>query len=451
MRLVMLGLNHRTASVELREKLALPDERADTVARSVRELNSLAEVVVVSTCNRTELYIARPVHAPPDPEEIVGILAEVCGVEPATLTPAVIHRENEQALAQLFRVCAGLDSMVVGEYQIVSQIKRAYERAIDAGTVGQVLHKAFQQALAVAKQVRTETGIGEGRVSVGSVAVDFAKQIFERFDDKVVLGIGAGEMAKITLTHLQHLKPAKLWLANRTAERAATLAAKLGLSGGNGGARPYEMLDELLVEADIVLTSTGSPQPILTAERLRPLIKRRRSRPLFIIDIALPRDAETEVGSLKNVYLYNLDDLQRVIEQTQGKRTEEVAACERILGDAVTRCMAEIQTSDVGRLIHALRNRLHELGRAEHERTLRKLENASPEELPELLEEHTNRLVNKILHLPLSQLHRRHDTAAMGLFAAALRRLFALPDTDDIPPAPAEPVRKPEHERTGST
>jgi glutamyl-tRNA reductase len=298
-----------------------------------------------------------------------------------------------------------------------------------------VLHRVFQQAISVARQARAATGIDAGRLSVGSVAVDFARQVFEHVDDKTVAAIGAGEMAKITLKHFLSLKPGKLWLTNRSHDRAEKLAATLGLTPGHGGVRPFADLDELLVEADIVLTSTGSHEPIVTAERFKPLIRRRRSRPLFIIDLGLPRDVEPSVGALKNIYLYNLDHLRAVVDETRGQRSEQVEACEAILLEAVRACMAEVQNRDVGRLVRALRQRLHEIGRAEQARTGRKLESLGHDALQPLLEEHTHRLINKILHLPLAQLDRREPDAPLGFYAAALRRLLDL-DEDAVAPAP---------------
>lgn len=444
MRILMLGVNHRTAPVELREKLALPAESIGPALDRLRALHAGAEAVLLSTCNRTEIYLARPAHEKPAAEDLMAFLSTLCGVERDTLAGVSIHREQDQAVAQLFRVCAGLDSMVLGEHQVLGQVKRAYELASSRGAVGPVLHRVFQQAIAVARQARTSTGIDAGRLSVGSVAVDFARQVFEHFEDKTIVAVGAGEMAKVTLRHFQNLKPAKLWITNRTYDRAARLAGSLGLSHGRGGVRPFEALDELLVEADIVVTSTGSREPIITVDRFKPLLKRRRSRPLFIIDIALPRDVEAGVGSLKNTYLYNLDHLQAVVDKTRGQRSCQVEACEQILLEAVRECMADIQNRDIGRLVRALRNRLHEIGQTEQERTGRKLESLGRDELQPLLEEHTHRLINKILHLPLAQLDRRQPDAPLGFYAAALRRLFDL--NDEALEAPSPPS---ETESTG--
>ncbi len=460
MRILMLSISHRTASVELREKLAFSGERLDAAVDALRRLYPQSEAVLLSTCNRTELYIARPEHESPKLEQLDEFLAGFCMVPLTEVTAAAVHREQDQAVAHLFRVATGLDSMVLGEPQILGQVKRAYEHGMARQAVGSVLHRVFQQAITIAKLARSKTGIDEGRVSVGSVAVDFASQIFDHFNDKIMVAIGAGEMAKLTLQHLKALKPARLWLTNRTQARAAALAEQLGLigAGGTGGAggaggadavnagiRPFEELDELLVEADVVVTSTGATQPIITANRMRPLVKRRRSRPLIIIDIAVPRDVEAGVGSLSNVYLYNIDDLQRVVMKTHEDRSALVEQCETMVFDAVRACLASIQHRDVGHLIKALREKFHGLAAAERERTLKKLAATPMDDLApavkEALEEHDHRLLNKILHMPLSQLNQKDPNAPMAFFAAALRQLFNLQDESAgvNPAAPTEP------------
>jgi glutamyl-tRNA reductase len=431
MNITLLGISHRTAAVELREKLALDPDALSRAAAAFRAAYPEAELTVVSTCNRVEWYIARPLQQPPDIDQLRDFVAEQSGVTRESLVASSIQRENLSAVEHLMRVTCGIESMVVGEPQIIGQVKRSYEQAVALGSVGPVLHLLFQEALRLGKQVRTETGIDTGRVSVSSVAVDFARQIFDQFDDKTVVGIGAGDMAKLTLKHLIDLKPKRLWLCNRSIDRARALTERLAISSEQGGARQMDDLDELLVEADIVLTSTGSREPVITVERFTPLLKRRRFRPLFIIDIAVPRDVESAVGGLNNVYLYNIDDLQQVVEQTHEQRSvlaEQASASIRTAADA---CMTQIQNRDIGQLIRALRSRLHEIGDLEKQRTIRKLEHASPQDLPALIDEHTHRVVNKILHMPVSQLDRHQPPATLGFFAAALRRLFRLEhDTD---------------------
>ena len=426
MRIVMVGLNHRTAPVELREKVALAGDDLDAALTELTLRFPAAECAVLSTCNRTEVYVVRGTHEPPSADELRALLTEYSAVSIEDITPHSIHREQEQALRHLFRVAAGLDSMVLGETQILGQVRRAYESAARRGTVGPVMHRVFQQALAAAKQVRTQTGIDAGRVSVGSVAVDFARQVFTDFTDKTVVGIGAGELAKTALRHLTTLQPKGLWLINRTADRAAMLAEQLHLTGPGGGVRPWEELDNLIVDADVILTSTGAREPVITAERFRPLLRKRRHRPLFIIDLAVPRDVEETIGAMSNVYLYNIDDLQSVIAETHGQRREQVERCEAGLADAVRSCLAQIQNRDLAGLIRQLRDRLNAIGHAERRRTVRKLD--AGQDASDVIDEHTHRLINKILHLPLSQLDGGDPDAPLGFYAAALRRLFDLDD-----------------------
>ncbi|MEM9021620.1 MAG: glutamyl-tRNA reductase [Planctomycetota bacterium] len=434
MRLLMLGFNHRTAPLELREALAFDPTRA---INDLRGAYASSECAVLSTCNRTELYLARPAHDPPTVEDLRRFVAQQTSVKPDAVTTASIHREQEQAALHLFRVCTGLDSMVLGEPQILGQVKRAYEAADQLGSVGPVLHRLFQGAITAAKQARAQTGIDQGRTSISSVAVDFARNIFDHFHDKTVLFIGAGEMIKTTVHHMKRLDPGKMWIINRSLDNAAALAQTLDLNGAARGARAWDDLEELLVEADIVVSCTAANEPILTAARFKPLVRRRRNRPLFLIDMAMPRDIEPRVGSFNNVYLYNLDDLLKTVEATTQGRRDQVGACEAILADHVERCMGEIRHRDVGRLVKQLRTRLADIAQAEHDRTARKLAalNGSAEEahLEKLLQQHNHRLINKILHLPLSQLDRRDPDASLGFYAAALRRLFDLHDQPDMP------------------
>jgi len=441
MRVLFTGINHRTAPVELRERFAAAGD-APTHLDAFRERFPACECVIVSTCNRFELYVARPLHGQPKTDDLRTFLSQRFGIPMGQVASSSIHREQDQAVAHLFRVCCGLDSMVLGEPQVLGQVKRAYQTAADCGAAGPVLHRVFQQAIATAKQARTETGIDAGRVSVGSVAADLARQVFADFADKTVLGIGAGEIAKLTLRHMMNLGPRRLWLVNRTQENAQALVEALHLPASAGGAQSWEQLDELLVEADIVVTCTAAPEPILTPHRFKPILKRRRYRPLFVIDLAIPRDASPELGSMTNLYLYNIDDLQSVVANSLGQRGEQAQACERHVAAAVTACMSQITHADLGQLIRKLRAKLHDIGQNEQERTLKKLgTHPAPQTLDTALGEHTQRLINKILHMPLSQLNRHEGGAPLGFYAAALRRLF---DLEEDTPAGVQPAKTPE-------
>ena len=437
MRLLMLGFNHRTAPLELREALAFDNDKAAQALHELRQAHPASECALLSTCNRTEFYIARPIHDPPTVEQLRTFLSERTGVAPDVVRGASIHREQQDAASHLFRVATGLDSMVIGEPQILGQVKRAYELADQQAAVGPVLHRLFQGAITASKNIRNQTGIDQGRTSVSSVAVSFARNIFDHFNDKTVLAIGAGEMIKAALSSLGRENPKRLLLVNRTYERAVQLADELGLTGPDHGARTWDDMDQLLVESDIVVSCTASNEPVVSEARFKPLLKKRRGRPLFILDLAVPRDIDPRIGSLRNVYLYNLDDLQEAVNATESDRRGLAEQCEELLQTHVNRCMGEIQHRDVGRLVKQLRERLHDIAKEEQGRTAKKLAalngQTTDEALDDLLQQHNHRLVNKILHLPLSQLDRSDPDAPLGFYAAALRRLFDLQDQPDMP------------------
>lgn len=436
----MIGVNHRTAPLALRERLALTGPRLDTAVDALRLSHPGGEFVILNTCNRTEVYVAGVAAAVPTADQLTTLLCRCCDAQSDSLSTALICHEDESAVNHLFQVASGLDSMVLGENQILGQVKRAYESAHQHGHVGPTLHEVFQDAMATAKRVRSATAIGDGRVSVGSVAVDFARQIFRRFDDKVVVSIGAGPMAKLMLGHLHALQPAQLWIANRSLQSAKAVAAAVGIGPDRGGVRRFDQLDQMLVEADIVLTGTGASEPIITVRQFKPLLRRRRHRPLFLIDIAMPRDVEEGVESLQNVYVYNLDDLQRVLGRTAHQRNQQVEPAQALVDQSVQTCMQQIRRREFAQLVKALRNKLHEIGRREQQRTMQKIAQASPDDLDRLVQEHSVRLINKILHLPLQRLDGRHGDRSDRL-ALALRDLFRLEIGSDQPSDHAQAVK----------
>jgi len=393
------------------------------VLRSLHETYPHAELVLLSTCNRTELYMARPLHGHPRIEQVIEWLAARAHLPADQLAEHVYHHENETALGHLMAVACGLDSLALGEAQILGQVKQAHAAAQTAGVIGKVLNHAFRDAVAAAKLVRTHTGIGEGKSSVSSVAVDFARHLFHDFSDKTLVVLGAGKMTQLTLTHFLELRPANVLIANRSADRARSIADAFPAAAAS--THGLEELDDLLTRADIVISSTAAPQPLVTLERMRPLIRRRRFRPLFIIDIAVPRDFDPAVGQLANLYLYDLDDLQAAIADQSALRNGSVARCRALIDEAVGQTYAAIQTHDFSDLIRKLRDHLHDLGEAETHRTIHKLRAAPPDQMDRLLAEHTERLINKILHRPVSELGRSGGPQA-AMFATAIRRLFEL-------------------------
>jgi len=309
---------------------------------------------------------------------------------------------------------------VVGETQILSQVKHAYHHGCDSGGVSKVLHGLFQRALAAAKDVHERTALSSGHLSIASVAVDLAASVFERFDDKTVLCVGAGKMATLMLRHMQELKPRRMVVTNRSAERGAELARQFSAE-----ARPFEQLDALLTEADILLTGTGATEPIITEARFKGLLKARRYRPIVMVDIAVPRDVEGAVAKLNNVYLYNIDDLQEVAAGNRGKRDKEIAAAHGVLAGHVEEYLRWAAARDVGPLVKALYEQANSLARAELEAHFAKHPDTTPERRAEL-EHLTHRLIGKLLHGPVTQLTTRAESTARPMLAAALRRLFEL-------------------------
>ncbi|HEY4328281.1 MAG TPA: glutamyl-tRNA reductase, partial [Phycisphaerae bacterium] len=336
--LLVVGLNHRTAPLELRETVAFNPERSREATAAFRRKFPQSEIVILSTCNRVELYIARPVSAEPSLENLAGFLAEFHALKADQLASHLYHHEGRGMVEHLFSVASSLDSMVVGETQILSQVKHAYLHGCQPGAngesmgAGKVLHALFQKALAAAKDVHEKTALSSGRISVASVAVDLAASVFDRFDDKTVLCVGAGKMASLMLRHLVELKPKKLLLVNRSIERAQALAGQF--PGGRTEVGAFEQLDAHLVHADILLTSTGAAaaggEAIISESRFKALQKPRRYRPIVIVDIAVPRDVEPSVAKLNNVYLYNIDDLQEVAAGNRGKRDDAINSAQEL-------------------------------------------------------------------------------------------------------------------------
>jgi glutamyl-tRNA reductase len=422
-RLLMLGLNHATAPLAVREKVAFAGNGRDRAVEAMRARFPDAEIALLSTCNRVELYAARAVHDHPRAEEIVAFLAEFHGIHSNEFAPHLYQKSDRDVVSHLFTVASSLDSMVLGETQILGQVREAYDAARAMGATGALLNPLFQRALAVGKEVMSATSIAEGRVSVASVAVDYARRIFDSFSDKCVLSIGAGEMASLVLQSFAQLAPRRVIVTNRSPERAVELASKFG-----GEALPFESLNEHLVAADVVVSSTGAAHPIITAAQIAALRKARRYRPMFLIDIALPRDVEAGVGNLENVYLYNIDDLQQVVAGTMDQRKDAVVAARAIVTKQVEGFLAWNRAREMGPVIDRLSKRYHQVAAEELQRTLNKLPNIGDAERAHL-EELTRRLVNKLLHDPISMIRQSEGMhGASGQYLHALEQLFRLED-----------------------
>ncbi|MFP4055690.1 MAG: glutamyl-tRNA reductase [Candidatus Brocadiia bacterium] len=418
MNIRVAGLNHRTAPVKVRESLAFPRHRVPEALSALRAEDDVEEAVVLSTCNRVEVY-ACGLEGPGE-GALRDFLASFHGVWPETLESHLYEHEGAQAVAHLFRVASGLDSMVVGEAQVTGQVREAYRVASEAGAAGRVFHRLFQQALAAAKRVRTRTDVAAGRASVGSVAVDLAERIFESLSERTVLVVGAGKMGETVLRSLRAAGAQTTMVANRTYERAQALARECG-----GRAVRFDELAAHLGQADIVIASTDAPHYVLRRSQVAQALEQRRGRPLFLIDISVPRDIEPQAADLEGCYLYNIDDLQAVVDATLARRRRELGRCADIIDEDVDAFMQWLERLEVGPTIAELSQRLHELKRRELDDLLNRapqLDEAARAEVERM----ANRLVNKILHEPIKTL--RQPTARQrseSLLTAALR-LFGL-------------------------
>ncbi|MCX8053846.1 MAG: glutamyl-tRNA reductase [Armatimonadetes bacterium] len=396
MHLVVIGLNHKTAKVEMREKLSIDDTQLPKALAEVRSLSRISECVILSTCNRTEIYACARTRS--DDALIIDWLGSFCSVSAEELRPHLYSWAGHKAAEHLFRVAGGIDSMVIGEYQILGQVKAAHAAASRAGCTGVVLNYLFQQAAAVGKRIRSETTIARGAFSIGSVAVQFAVSIFNKLRDRTVLVIGAGKVAELTITHLKCAGAGKVLVANRTKENAEALAAQCG-----GQAVSFEDLESALNKADIVIASTGSSQPIVTRRMVTDAISARRGRPMLMIDIAVPRDIEPSVGNLDGVFVYNIDDLQSVVDKNMVNRKAEVESAEAIIAQEVRRFIDRFRTLDAVPVITALREKFEGIRQAELEKLQNKLRNLSDEQR-DAIDAATRSIVNKICHHPMIQI-----------------------------------------------
>ncbi|RIK78582.1 MAG: glutamyl-tRNA reductase [Planctomycetota bacterium] len=422
MKLQMVGCSHHTASVEVRERLAFSAEQAAKALERWQQQFPHAEAVLLSTCNRTELYTAA-VETPPSHHEVAEFLASFHNIPLSEIFDDLFEQSGEGAVRHLFTVAASLDSMVVGEGQIIAQVKQAYELACARRSVGPITHDVFQAALRVAKRVTAETTIHQRRVSIASVAVaDFARQIFERFDNKDVLVIGAGETAEETLRYLVDEGAQRLTVVNRNFERAQEVAARWSATP-----RPWADLPGLMAEADLVVSATGASEPIFTLDDFRRIEPRRFQRTLCVLDLAMPRDFDPAIGECIGVYLYSIDDLRETCEANRRERQREWPAAETIIDEEAIRFIADMRHRASAPTIQRLRATCDELKSAEVQRLLNRLTAADERDREEIAMAF-DRLVNKILHLPMTTLRDHAEQPHHTGLIDALKRLFQLRD-----------------------
>jgi glutamyl-tRNA reductase len=418
--LFLLGVSHRTAPVELREKLDFSSRGVGDAVEALSTRPSATESVVVSTCNRSEIYVASddPARAR---EELVAFLSEYHQLAPETFLPHLFVKEDAAAAGHLFRVAAGLDSLVVGEPQVLGQVKEAFQTAQERRCAGPLLGKLFNWSFGVGKRVRTETAIGEGAVSVSYAAVALARKIFDRLQGRHVLVVGAGEISTLAAQHLRSQGVGSIVITSRTQAHAETLAAAV-----SGRAVPWEEMPAALAAADIVITATGSQRPIITRQHLESAAGgRRRSSPLFIIDIAVPRDVAADVSEIEQVFLYNVDDLQSIVDENMNRRSAEISHAEQIVADELMRFSSWHRSRGAVPTVVALRQKFDAIRRAELQRLDHKL-GALPPEAKARVDEVTRLIVEKLLLEPTEQLKALPDEETQAAYTEAVNRLFRL-------------------------
>jgi glutamyl-tRNA reductase len=418
--IIIVGLNHRTAPVEVRERVAFDGSSLGDSLRRLHGLSSIKEGVILSTCNRVEVVAAAPEEGVAL-RDVKAFLAEQESVRGRSLEEHLYIYSGDGAVRHLFRVAASLDSMVVGEPQILGQLKGYYSAAREAGTIGTVLHRLFHRSFFVAKRVRTETGIASRAVSISSVAVDLAKRIFDRLEDKTVLLIGAGKTGGLVARHLQQNGVRSLMVTNRTFERALELAEQF-----RGSPIRFEDYPHYLSLADLVVGCTGTPEMLLGPETVGAVLRERKQRAMFFIDLGDRRNFDPAINQIDNVYLYNIDDLKNVaVENLQG-RSSEIHKAEEIVDEEVVNFFHWLESLEQVPTIVALRGRLEQIRRREMEKSLSTNLKGLSEKERQALEDMTSAMINKILHAPITRLKGLSEDQEEALYIDALKKLFDL-------------------------
>lgn len=394
MKILLTGVNHKTAPVELREQLAIAPERLSDATRALLEFPGVHEAMILSTCNRVELLACHDAGSP----DLLGFLNRYLGVDTTALRPHTYEYRETDAVQHLFRVAASLDSMVVGEPQILGQVKESYTTARAVGAVHRHLETLLQSTFTVAKKVRSETQIGSSSVSIASVAVDLAKKIFGSLEGKRVLLVGAGKMSELAARHLMRQGASSILVANRTHDRAVRLAQNF-----KGRAVRFDDIYATADQADIIISSTGSQEYIFRREHGQHFLHKRRGRPMFFIDIAVPRDVDPEMNRVDGVFLYDIDDLQSVAALHQEDRAREAQRAESIIAEEVQRFQRKAQAPNVAPMIVDLQSAAEEMRQAELRRAQSRLQSLTPEQQA-AVEGLTRGLMNKFLHLPMQAL-----------------------------------------------
>jgi glutamyl-tRNA reductase len=407
MTLLAVGINYQTAPVSVREQLAFPAESLATALLALNKIDEVNEAAILSTCNRTELYCTASTA---DESFLVDWVSQIKKIKADSFRPYLYKHADNQLIRHMFRVACGLDSMILGEPQILGQMKTAYQTACEAGTLGKQLGKLFQQTFSAAKKVRTDTAIGSSPVSVAFAAVQLAQQIFAKLNEQTALLIGAGETIELTARHLKQQGIGRIIIANRTKSKAQTLAEQF-----NGLAITLAELPAYLAEADIVISSTASQLPILGKGSVESALKKRRNKPMFMVDLAVPRDIESEVEQLRDVYLYTVDDLQNTIDQNMDSRRRAALQAEEIIDTQVEHFLAWMRAQNAHNTIRDYRQQAEQQRDEALQKALALIKNGSSPE--EALTRLAHTLTNKLIHTPSAQIrdaaaNERHDLIA---------------------------------------
>jgi glutamyl-tRNA reductase len=407
----ILGINHKTAPVALREKVAFTEDRLGAALLTLRQELGVAEALILSTCNRTEVYWSGTASG----SQLSQWLERHHGNDLDLAASLYVHQES-RAVEHTFSVASGLDSMVLGEVQILGQLKDAYRIAQESGSTGPILNKLFQAAFSAAKRVRTETRIGANAVSLASATVSLARRVYSDLSAHTVLLVGAGDMNALTARHFISAGIQRMVIANRTLEKAQSLAGELKVH-----AAPLTDLDEQLADADIVISCTASPEPLISKRAVEAAIRARRRRPIFMVDMAVPRDIDPEVAELEDVYLFSIDDLQQLVDENIQQREVAAGGARLLINEEVARFLAESRAQDAGPAIRALRQQAEGIRQQTVEQARRML--AAGKSTDEVLDYLANTLTNRLLHAPTQALRQASELADLALAETVTRLL----------------------------
>ena len=407
----ILGINHKTAPVALREKVAFTEDRLGAALLTLRQELGVAEALILSTCNRTEVYWSGTASG----SQLSQWLERHHGNDLDLAASLYVHQES-RAVEHTFSVASGLDSMVLGEVQILGQLKDAYRIAQESGSTGPILNKLFQAAFSAAKRVRTETRIGANAVSLASATVSLARRVYADLSAHTVLLVGAGDMNALTARHFISAGIQRMVIANRTLEKAQSLAGELKVH-----AAPLTDLDEQLADADIVISCTASPEPLISKRAVESAIRARRRRPIFMVDMAVPRDIDPEVAELEDVYLFSIDDLQQLVDENIQQREVAAGGARLLINEEVARFLAESRAQDAGPAIRALRQQAEGIRQQTVEQARRML--AAGKSTDEVLDYLANTLTNRLLHAPTQALRQASELADLALAETVTRLL----------------------------